>query len=118
MGDNSGCLLCGKRRLCCHSENDIDFHLDKLSCDLRETFGASFGPTILNRHGAPLDPAKFAQPLNECGDPWGLRCRVLEPRKPTTGIVGCCARAASGQAATAPPSSAMNSRRRPMKAVT
>src|SRR5262245_55694644 len=32
-------------------------------------------------------------------------------RNPITGIVGCCARAASGHAAAAPPSSVMNSRR-------
>ena len=31
-------------------------------------------------------------------------------RKPITGIVGCCARAASGHAAAAPPSSVMNLR--------
>src|SRR5436309_179403 len=30
---------------------------------------------------------------------------------PTTGIAGCCARVASGQATAAPPSSVMNSRR-------
>jgi hypothetical protein len=32
-------------------------------------------------------------------------------RNPITGIAGCCARAASGQAAAALPSSVMNSRR-------
>ena len=32
-------------------------------------------------------------------------------RKPITGSAGCCARAASGHAAAAPPSSVMNSRR-------
>src|SRR5262249_6747755 len=32
-------------------------------------------------------------------------------RKPITGIAGCCARAASGHAAAAPPSSVMNVRR-------
>jgi hypothetical protein len=37
-------------------------------------------------------------------------------RNPTTGIAGCCAPAADGHAAAAPPSSVMNSRR-PMKAV-
>ena len=31
--------------------------------------------------------------------------------KPTIGIAGCCARAVSGHAAAAPPSSVMNSRR-------
>ena len=35
--------------------------------------------------------------------------RVL--RNPITGIAGCCARAASGHAAAAPPKSVMNSRR-------
>ena len=37
-------------------------------------------------------------------------------RNPITGIAACCARAASGHAAAAPPTSVMNSRR-PMKAV-
>jgi len=32
-------------------------------------------------------------------------------RKPITGIAGCCARSGSGHATTAPPTSAMNSRR-------
>jgi hypothetical protein len=36
---------------------------------------------------------------------------VALPRSPITGIAFCCARAASGQAAVAPPSRVMNSRR-------
>jgi hypothetical protein len=36
---------------------------------------------------------------------------VASRRNPTTGIVGCCARAASGHAAAAPPRSVMKSRR-------
>ena len=36
---------------------------------------------------------------------------MLGSRNPITGIAGCCARAASGHAAAAPPSSVMNSRR-------
>jgi hypothetical protein len=36
---------------------------------------------------------------------------VVPFRNPITGIAGCCARAASGQAAAAPPSSVMNFRR-------
>ena len=48
----------------------------------------------------------------------GPRSRQAMPgsRNPITGIAGCCARAASGHAAAAPPRSVMNSRR-PMKAV-
>ena len=37
--------------------------------------------------------------------------RGMALRKPITGIAGCCARAASGHAAAAPPRSVMNSRR-------
>ena len=33
------------------------------------------------------------------------------PKNPITGIAACCARAASGHATAAPPSSVMNSRR-------
>jgi hypothetical protein len=40
---------------------------------------------------------------------WGL---YASPRKPIIGIAACCARAASGYVATAPPNPAMNSRRR------
>src|SRR5215831_2546319 len=40
-----------------------------------------------------------------------LQTEASAPRSPTTGIVGCCACAASGHAAAAPPSSVMNSRR-------
>jgi hypothetical protein len=45
-------------------------------------------------------------------------CAAATPAcmNPTTGIAGCCARAASGHAAAAPPRSAMNSRR-PMQNV-
>ena len=39
---------------------------------------------------------------------WAEAARL---RNPITGSAGCCARAASGQAAAAPPNSAMNSRR-------
>src|SRR5262249_33693668 len=40
-----------------------------------------------------------------------LQTEASAPRSPPTGIVGCCACAASGHAAAAPPSSVMNSRR-------
>src|SRR5262249_27676814 len=41
----------------------------------------------------------------------GTNFQVLHHWNPTTGIAGCCARAASGHAAAAPPSAASNSRR-------
>jgi hypothetical protein len=40
-----------------------------------------------------------------------INCRPAAEEPPITGIAGCCARAASGHATAAPPSSVMNSRR-------
>ena len=42
---------------------------------------------------------------------WLMADEVSGPRNPMVGSFGCCARAASGQAAVAPPRSVMNSRR-------
>ena len=60
----------------------------------------------------PSTIAALLQALPECFDA-GARSRSGDRllRKPITGIAGCCARAASGHAAAAPPSSVMNSRR-------
>jgi hypothetical protein len=72
-----------------------------------------------------LRPAVFDHhvlPLNEAGFPEILAKRASSPKfenpaefkvckKPTTGIAGCCASAASGHAAAAPPSVALKSRR-------
>src|SRR5262249_51053803 len=63
-----------------------------------------FGPAIFNRHVLVLDKTGLFQALTESAQP------VSAWRNPTTGIAGCCARAASGYAIV-PPSSAMNSRR-------
>ena len=98
-------------------DDDIDLEADELGRDLGVALGAALRPAILDRDGAALDPAEFAQPLHEGADPMAVERGVLAPRNPITGIAGCCARAASGHAAAAPPSSVMNSRR-PMKAVT
>ena len=69
-----------------------------------------FRPAVFDRHVLALDkPASFR--------PDGMQPELrARPRrhplsKPITGIAGCCARAASGHAAAAPPRSVMNSRR-------
>ena len=68
---------CGSRR-----DNDIDLQPDELGRDLGEALVASLRPAILDRDGAALDPAEFAQPLHESGDPLALgrrRGRAQEP---------------------------------------
>ena len=67
-------------------------------------------PHVFDCHIAALDEAGFAQALAKRADIWALAgSHVLS--NPITGIAGCCARAASGHAAAAPPNSVMNSRR-------
>jgi hypothetical protein len=73
---------------------------------------AHFGKLIADeteKWGKVIRAANSAEP-NEMARPRALCMGRLAAKIPMTGIVGCCARAASGHAA-APPSSAMNSRR-------
>ena len=63
-------------------DNDIDLEPDELGRDLGEALVASLRPAILDRDGATLDPAEFAQPLHKSGDPLALgrrRARAQEP---------------------------------------
>ena len=62
-------------------------------------------PTLEDENGKPL--AGFGL----LAKPTRLGAGDALCRNPTTGIAGCCARAASGHAAAAPPRAKMNSRR-------
>ena len=69
--------LRGSRR-----DNDIDLEPDELGRDLGEALAASLRPAILDRDGAALDPAEFAQSLHKSGDPFARgrrRARAQEP---------------------------------------
>jgi hypothetical protein len=62
----------------------LHIHLepDELGRDLGEVFVSSLRPAILNRDGAALDPAEFAQPLHKSGNPpvhGYRRARAQEP---------------------------------------
>src|SRR5262245_42871613 len=58
-----------------HRYDHIDLESDELSGNLAEALGTSLRPTILDRQGATLDPAEFAQSLNKGGGPLALGCR-------------------------------------------
>jgi hypothetical protein len=66
---------------------------------------------VLDHNVLALDKAAFGQSLAESDEEVHGILRRGELRKPTIGIAGCCARAASGHVAAAPPISVMNSRR-------
>ena len=59
-----------------------------------------------------LDEARVLQALPERGHDMRKSANDVLRRNPITGIAGCCERAAVGDAAAAPPTSVMNSRRR------
>src|SRR5437899_11706153 len=50
-------------------DNDIDLESDKLGRDFGVALDASLCPAILDRNGAALDPAEFAQPLHKSRGP-------------------------------------------------
>ena len=58
----------------------------------------SSSPAVLDRHVLALDIAGFVQAFAECRHIMRSARATRLLRNPTTGIAGCCARAASGQA--------------------
>src|SRR5262249_29726575 len=65
--DRCPLLQCGERTLPRH--DDIDLEADELGRDLGKTFAPSLRPAILDRNGAPLNPAEFVQSLHKGGGP-------------------------------------------------
>ena len=72
----------------------------------------TLGPAIFDRHVRALDVAQLAAgPGGMRADASAIVSASWRQETRSRGIAGCCARAASGHAAAAPPSSVMNSRR-------
>src|SRR5262249_35478426 len=67
-------------------------------------------PAIFDCRVVALDVASLAEPLRKAANRFDITLAEPVARYPITGIAGCCARAASGNAAAAPPSSVMKSR--------
>src|SRR5439155_10509104 len=61
-------LLCREDRTS-PGANDIDLESDNLGRDFDVALDASLRPAILDRDGAALDPAEFAQPLHKSRGP-------------------------------------------------
>ena len=89
-----------------------DLPANQIGRQRRQPVDLILGPAVFDRDVLAFDIAGVLQALakSRADDPRNLQA-IRAPRKPITGIAGCCARAASGHAAAAPPSSVMNSRR-------
>jgi hypothetical protein len=68
-------LFCGERRVST-SDNDVHLELGEFGCHLGQALCATVSPTVLDRDGAPVDPAEFVQTLQKSSSPRGPRgCR-------------------------------------------
>src|SRR5262249_49226723 len=110
-GDRCGCRLGGECRRVTSRRGDYgNLSTNQFGCKLRQPIVLALRPAVFDHYVLALHIAdllqalpKFAQTVCQLsGDLWS--------RSPITGIAGCCARAASGQAAAVPPNRAMNSR--------
>ena len=88
-----------------------DLTADQIGRQRRQPVVLTLRPAVFDRDVLALDEAGFLQALAERRHDVRVRRAIVPLRNPITGIAGCCARAASGHAAAAPPSSVMNSRR-------
>src|SRR5262249_56631681 len=79
---------------------------DQIVDQFRQSVVLTFRPTVLDRHILAPDKTGLTEAPPKCGQPMNVTLR-----NPLTGVAGGCARAASGQAAAAPPSVAKNLRR-------
>ena len=63
-------------------DNDIDLQPHQLGRDFGVALGASLRPTNLDGDSATLDPTKFAQPLQQSGDPMPVDRRRAPAQEP------------------------------------
>jgi hypothetical protein len=78
---------------------------------LGKALGASLAPAILDRKIAAFDPPSSRIRCTKAAVHWLCAAAVPVPSNPRVAGFACCARAASGHAAAAPPSAAKNFRR-------
>jgi hypothetical protein len=69
----------------CVRDDHIDLARDQLSNEAGRTVVTAFGPAILHREIAALDPAAFAQPLHQCSGVTLLHGSRIRPQKSDNG---------------------------------
>jgi hypothetical protein len=86
--------------------------IGQFSCQLRKSLAVIVRPAVFDGDVLSLYESLLSETGAKFGDPIPIALGRGAAHHPITGIVGCCARAASGHAAAAPPRSEMISRRR------
>jgi hypothetical protein len=91
-------------------QNDVDLESDEFGNNFIHAFVTPLRPAILDHNIAAFNPLSLRNRCVKAVSHGPTDESVVGPRNPIVGsLTGCCARAASGQAA-APPISDMNSR--------
>ena len=98
-----GCRRLGRQNRVAASGRGDHRHLagDQIGRKCRQSILLVFGKAVFDRHVTAFDIAGFTQATAERTARLGRSFRPRLVRNPTTGIAGCCARAASGHAAAA-----------------
>jgi hypothetical protein len=110
-GDRRRCRFGRQRRSRTSGCDDHgDLSANQFSRQRRQSIELIFGPAMFNRYVFALVKAGLFQAWRKARSRSVIVSGDAAWRNPTTGIAGCCARAASGHAAV-PQSSVMNSRR-------
>jgi hypothetical protein len=109
-------LLRGFGRRGAERQDQVKLEARKVGGKIVQTFRTIIAKAVFDDDVFSFDIAEFAQTLLESGELARLPADLPLHSQPTRGIWpalsrSCCAPAASGQAAAAPPSRAMKSRR-------
>src|SRR5262245_19351727 len=83
----------------------------EIGCQAGQPIELAACPAVLDRGIAAFGETGFVEPLRNAAARLALVSGELSMRNPITGVAVFCARAASGHAPAAPPSSDMNTRR-------
>src|SRR6185369_1461550 len=78
---NSRCRLLHNRNGTSDRDNHVDIESDKLRGNFSVALWPTFRPTIFDRDGPPIDPAKFAHARHKSGYP-GSKTRRICAQKP------------------------------------
>src|SRR5262245_34055983 len=107
----SSCFRCESGRAAAGRDQDGETSAGKFGGHRGQPIISAVGPAIFDGDIFAFDITDFPQSPTERGQEAIHTACEAPLRKPITGMAGCCALAASGHAAAAPPSRAMNSRR-------
>jgi hypothetical protein len=108
--DCRGCRL-GRKLGESGRDDHRDLPANQFGRQRRQPLPLVLGPPVIDGNVFTLDVAGLLEALTERSQAIRISVRRLAVEDPITGIAGCCARAITGHAAAAPPSSVMNSRR-------